>query len=49
MVVFLTACFDLLFDLLPNIDNILIVLPFCAALISALLALTFKLIRGDYK
>lgn len=49
MVDFLTACFDLLFDLLPNIDNILIVLPFCAALISVLLALTFKLIRGDYR
>ena len=49
MVDFLTGCFDLLFDLLPNINNILIVLPFCAVLISVLFSLTFKFIRGDYK
>ena len=46
---FLLNCFDLLFDLLPNIDNLLIVLPFFAILISVLFSLTFKFIRGDYK
>lgn len=48
MSAFLTSCFDLLFDLLPNVDNVLIVLPFFAIFISVLFALTFKLIRGDY-
>mgnify|MGYP003234753301 CR=1 FL=1 len=48
MSAFLTSCFDLLFDLLPKVDNVLIVLPFFAILISVLFALTFKLIRGDY-
>lgn len=46
---FLLSCFDLLFDLLPKVDNILIVLPFFAILISVMLSLTFKFIRGDYK
>lgn len=45
---FLTSCFDVLFDLLPHIDNILIVLPFCAICLSVVISLTFKLIRGDY-
>ena len=46
---FLLNCFDLLFDLLPKVDNLVIVLPFFAILISVMLSLTFKLIRGDYK
>lgn len=46
---FLLNCFDLLFDLLPKVDNLLIVLPFFAILISVLLSITFKFIRGDYK
>lgn len=46
---FLLNCFDLLFDLLPKVDNLLIVLPFFAILISVMLSLTFKFIRGDYK
>lgn len=46
---FLLNCFDLLFDLLPQVDNLVIVLPFFAILISVMLSLTFKLIRGDYK
>lgn len=46
---FLLNCFDLLFDLLPKVDNLLIVLPFFAILISVMFSLTFKFIRGDYK
>lgn len=46
---FLLNCFDLLFDLLPRVDNLVIVLPFFAILISVMLSLTFKFIRGDYK
>lgn len=46
---FLLNCFDLLFDLLPNVDNLVIVLPFFAILISVMLSLTFKFIRGDYR
>lgn len=46
---FLLNCFDLLFDLLPKVDNLVIVLPFFAILISVMLSLTFKLIRGDYR
>lgn len=45
---FLLFCFDLLFDLLPKVDNLLITLPFFAILLSVVFALTFKLIRGDY-
>ena len=45
---FLLSCFDLLFDLLPKVDNLLITLPFFAILLSVVFALTFKLIRGDY-
>lgn len=45
---FLLSCFDLLFDLLPQVDNVLIVLPFFGILLSVLFTLTFKLIRGDY-
>lgn len=46
---FLLNCFDLLFDLLPKVDNLLIVLPFFAILISVLFSLTFKFIRGDFR
>lgn len=49
MVDFLLSCFDLLFDILPKVDNILITLPFFAILISVLFSVTFKFIRGDYK
>lgn len=45
---FLLSCFDLLFDLLPKVDNLLITLPFFAIMLSVVFALTFKLIRGDY-
>lgn len=45
---FLLSCFDLLFDLLTKVDNLLITLPFFAILLSVVFALTFKLIRGDY-
>lgn len=46
---FLLNCFDLLFDLLPKVDNLLIVLPFFSILISVMLSLTFKFIRGDHR
>lgn len=49
MIDFMTGCFDLLFNLLPQVDNILIMLPFFAIIISVLFSLTFKFIRGDYK
>lgn len=46
---YLLNCFDLLFNLLPQVDNILITLPFFAVLISVLFALVFHLIRGEYR
>lgn len=49
MIDFMTGCFDLLFNLLPRVDNILITLPFFAIILSVLLSVSFKFIRGDYK
>lgn len=45
---YLISCFDLLFDLLKFVDNIVIVLPFFAILISVLFGCVFNLIRGKY-
>lgn len=49
MIDFLTGCFDLLFDLTAQCSNILVLLPFCAIVLSILISVTFNLIRGDYK
>ena len=49
MIDFMTGCFDLLFDLLSQSTNILVLLPFCAIVLSILISVTFNLIRGDYK
>ena len=47
MVNFMISCFDLLFDLLKS-DNMLVVLPFCALVVSFLFSLVFRLVRGKY-
>lgn len=49
MINFLTGCFDLLFDLIAQTNNILVLLPFCSIVLSILISVTFNLIRGDYK
>ena len=49
MIDFMTGCFDLLFDLIAQSNNILLLLPFCAIVLSILISLTFNFIRGDYK
>lgn len=49
MVDFLTGCFDLLFDLIAQSNNILVLLPFCSIVLSILISVTFNFIRGDYK
>lgn len=49
MIDFMTGCFDLLFDLIAQSNNILVLLPFCAIVLSILISVTFNLIRGDYK
>lgn len=49
MIDFMLGCFDLLFGLTSQVSNILIILPFCALIVSILLSLTFKIIRGDFK
>lgn len=49
MIDFMTGCFDLLFSLTSQVDNILIMLPFSAIVISILLSVSFKFIRGDFK
>lgn len=46
---FLTSCFDVLFNLISQTNNLLIALPFFAIIISVLFGLVFKLIRGDYR
>lgn len=47
MVSFMTSCFDLLFDLL-KVDNLVILLPFCALVVSSLFLLVSRLIRGKF-
>ena len=47
MISFMISCFDLLFDLL-KVNNLVIVLPFCALVVSFLFLLVFRLIRGKY-
>lgn len=47
MVNFMISCFDLLFNLMKS-DNLLVVLPFCALVVSFLFLLVFRLIRGKY-
>ena len=49
MIDFLIGCFDLLFDLIAQTNNILVFLPFCAIVLSILISVTFNLIRGVYK
>lgn len=49
MIDFMTGCFDLLFDLIAQSNNILVLLPFCAIILSILISFTFNFIRGDYK
>ena len=49
MINFMTSCFDLLFNLIAASDNIIILLPFCAIVVSLLISLTFNLIRGKFK
>ena len=49
MINFLTGCFDLLFDLIAQSNNIIIFLPFCAIVLSILISVTFNFIRGVYK
>ena len=47
MVDYMISCFDLLFDLIKS-DNMLVVLPFCALVVSFLFSLVFRLVRGKY-
>lgn len=47
MIDFMISCFDLLFNLLKS-DNMLVVLPFCALVVSFLFGLVFRLVRGKY-
>lgn len=47
MIDFMISCFDLLFNLLKS-DNMLVVLPFCALVVSWLFCLVYRLIRGKY-
>lgn len=49
MINFMTGCFDLLFDLIAQSNNILVLLPFCAIVLSILISVTFNFIRGVYK
>lgn len=49
MINFMTGCFDLLFDLIAQSNNILVLLPFCAIVLSIFISVTFNLIRGEYK
>ena len=49
MIDFMTGCFDLFFDLIAQSNNILVLLPFCAIVLSILISTTFNFIRGAYK
>lgn len=48
MIIFMTSCFDLLFDLIKSIDNIIVFLPCAAIFVSFLFCLTYNMIRGKY-
>lgn len=45
---YISACFDLLFDVLKQADNILVFLPFASLVICFVFTLVFRLIRGKY-
>lgn len=49
MINFMTGCFDLLFDLIAQSNNILVLLPFCSIVLSILISTTFNFICGVYK
>lgn len=45
---YISACFDLLFDVLKQADNILVFLPFASIVICFVFTLVFRMIRGKY-
>lgn len=45
---YISACFDLLFDVLKHADNILVFLPFASLVICFVFTLVFRMIRGKY-
>ena len=45
---YISACFDLFFDVLKHADNILVFLPFASLVICFVFTLVFRMVRGKY-
>lgn len=45
---YISACFDILFDVLKHADNILVFLPFASIVICFVFTLVFRMVRGKY-